>query len=99
MAPPENGEDGSMASTPTRPPPLAPRSMSRAVRVDLPVARGAGDADDLVYRRAGGEGEPADLAGCSPPRSTSERSRPSAALSPAWAASSSSRGPAGRGPA
>ncbi len=41
IAPPENGDDGSMASTATRSLPSIPRvracSMSRSVRVDLPA--------------------------------------------------------------
>jgi hypothetical protein len=37
MAPPENGLDGSMASTPTSAPSLRMRAISLSVSVDLPA--------------------------------------------------------------
>ncbi len=50
MAPPEKGEEGSTASTPTRPPPARTPVMTRAVRVDFPAPGASGDADDVPRR-------------------------------------------------
>ena len=89
MAPPENGDEGSTASTPTRPPSGRGRRRSdRSVSVDLPGARRPGDPDDVLDRRhsAAKVSRPTWRAG-SPPRSTRESKPAEAPLSPAWAAS------------
>ena len=93
MAPPENGEEGSTASTPTRPPSARTAAISRSVRVDLPAPGRAGDADDVVDVGARAEGELADLASrLAAPLDQGEQPAERTPCRPARAASSSAAG-------
>ena len=91
MAPPVNGDDGSMASTATRSPRRAASPISALVSVDLPAPGDPGDARPCWrHRRAGGS------AGRRPgpprrPARPSDSRRASAPRSPARAAVSSAR--------
>ena len=90
-APPENGEDGSTASTPTRLPCAAERRDQRRGRRRLADAGRAGQPDDLRAARCTGPARAATSRSCGDwrPRPARSAARPRAARRPARASTRS----------